>query len=169
MIIAKSENILHEGLTCIGWVRMIAHLSAQLKQRRIVMVDYIKREDAIEALGEEPYVWSDTDVEIAEHAQWVSDVKAIEAVPSADVVSREDYEGLELVCKNYEEALKDAVDELEESDRKRGKIITNEFGNESCSVCHYGLVLFITDENNTLIKPNFCPNCGADMRCREET
>lgn len=50
------------------------------------MDDYIKRKDAIEALGEEPYVWSDTDVEIAEHAQWVSDVKAIEAVPSADVV-----------------------------------------------------------------------------------
>lgn len=50
------------------------------------MSDYIKREDAIEALGEEPYVWSDADVEIAEHAQWVSDVKAIEAVPSADVV-----------------------------------------------------------------------------------
>ena len=52
------------------------------------MTDYIKREDAIKALGEEPYVWSDTDVEIAEHAQWVSDVKAIEAVPSADVVGR---------------------------------------------------------------------------------
>lgn len=50
------------------------------------MADYIKREDAIEALGEEPYVWSDADVEIAEHTQWVSDVKAIEAVPSADVV-----------------------------------------------------------------------------------
>ncbi len=80
------------------------------------------------------------------------------------VVSREEYEGLELVCKNYEEALKDAVDELEKSDRKRGKIITNEFGNESCSVCHYGLVLFITDENGTLKKPNYCPNCGADMR-----
>lgn len=50
------------------------------------MTDYIKREDAIKALGEEPYVWSDTDAEIAEHAQWVSDVKAIEAVPSANVV-----------------------------------------------------------------------------------
>ena len=52
------------------------------------MDDYIKRKDAIEALGEEPYVWSDTDAEIAEHAQWVSDVKAIEAVPAADVAER---------------------------------------------------------------------------------
>ena len=49
------------------------------------MAEYIERKDAIEALGEEPYVWSDTDVEIAEHNQWVSDVKAIEAVPSANV------------------------------------------------------------------------------------
>lgn len=60
------------------------------------MTDYIKREDAIEALGEEPYVWSDADVEIAEHAQWVSDVKAIEAVPSADVVSAQDFRD----CRN---------------------------------------------------------------------
>lgn len=90
-------------------------------------------------------------------------------IEGSSVVSREEYEGLELVCKNYEEALKDAVDELEKSGRKRGKIIINEFGNESCSVCHYGLVLFITDENNTLKKPNYCPNCGADMRYREES
>lgn len=48
-------------------------------------------------------------------------------------------------------------------ERKHGKILTNEFGYESCSVCHYGLMLFITDENNTLKKPNFCPNCGAEM------
>lgn len=48
-------------------------------------------------------------------------------------------------------------------ERKHGKLLTNEFGYESCSVCHYGLMLFITDENNTLRKPNYCPNCGAEV------
>lgn len=105
------------------------------------MTDYIKREDAIEALGEEPYVWSDTDVEIAEHAQWVSDVKAIEAVPSADVV-----------------------------ERKRGEWIrvTEELGESwMCSECmeefipHDGMEEFAS-------YAHFCPNCGADMRRSDE-
>ena len=111
------------------------------------MTDYIKRADAIKAITRK----HDEVLSVAEA------IEDLERVPSADVVSREDYEGLELVCKNYEEALKDTVDELEENDR-------NEFENPSCSVCHCGLVLFIIDENNALIKPNFCPNCGADMR-----
>jgi len=47
--------------------------------------DLIKRADAIEALGEEPYVWTDDD-EFAqgERSQWIDDVSAIKAVPSAD-------------------------------------------------------------------------------------
>lgn len=93
------------------------------------MTEYIKREDAIEALGEEPYVWSDTDVEIAEHAQWVSDVKAIEAVPSADVRP--------VVRGTWE---------------KNGWSIR-------CSVCGYDMP-FATR--------NFCPNCGADMRKKDD-
>ena len=49
------------------------------------MSDLIKRSDAIEALGEEPYVWTDDD-EFAqgERSQWIDDVSAIKAVPSAD-------------------------------------------------------------------------------------
>ena len=121
------------------------------------MTEYIKREDLLDL-----YDLGGLEVENAKVPLNVV-IQNIKDMPSADVVSREDYEGLELVCKNYVDALKDAVEELEKSDLKRGKIITNEFGNESCSVCHYGLVLFITDENNALIKPNFCPNCGARM------
>ena len=49
------------------------------------MSDSIKRSDAIKALGEEPYVWTDDD-EFAqgERSQWIDDVSAIKAVPSAD-------------------------------------------------------------------------------------
>ena len=78
------------------------------------MTEYIKREDVIKAIeslqsfliysefvGKRGAMYSAYDIG-----------KAIEMIPSADVVSREDYEGLELVCKNYEEALKDTVDEL---------------------------------------------------------
>ena len=48
--------------------------------------DLIKRSDAIEALGEEPYVWTDDD-EFAqgERSQWIDDVSAIKAVPSAEI------------------------------------------------------------------------------------
>ena len=47
------------------------------------MDDLISRQAAIDALGEEPEVWLDTDVEIAQRAQWRTDKAAIEAVPTA--------------------------------------------------------------------------------------
>lgn len=143
------------------------------------MDDYIRRKDLLDL-----YDLGGLKVENAKVPLNVV-IQNIKDMPSADVVSREDYEGLELVCKNYEEALKDAVDELEESDR-------NEFGYPSCSVCHCGkgkweLVsttklyesgLYVDDEieekcslcgchtfrYETQKENNFCPNCGADMR-----
>ena len=45
--------------------------------------DTIYRQDAIEALGEEPPVWYDGIDEISEQEQWRRDRAAIEAVPSA--------------------------------------------------------------------------------------
>ena len=50
--------------------------------------DFISRNEAIEALGEEPQVWTDSDMEIAHRQQWLWDRAAIEAVPIADVVER---------------------------------------------------------------------------------
>lgn len=47
------------------------------------MSDLISRQAAIEALGEEPEVWTDSDAEIVERNQWRMDVAAIKAVPSA--------------------------------------------------------------------------------------
>jgi rubrerythrin len=46
--------------------------------------DLISRQDAIEALGEEPPVWYDGDDEIAERNQWRRDKAAIESLPSAE-------------------------------------------------------------------------------------
>ena len=48
------------------------------------MSDLISRQDAIDALGEEPPVWCDGDDEIAERNQWRRDKAAIESLPSAE-------------------------------------------------------------------------------------
>ena len=45
--------------------------------------DCISRQEALEALGDEPEVWTDSESEIAERNQWRLDVAAIKAVPSA--------------------------------------------------------------------------------------
>ena len=49
-----------------------------------MMSDLISRQDAIDALGEEPPVWYDGDDEIAERNQWRRDKAAIESLPSAE-------------------------------------------------------------------------------------
>ena len=47
------------------------------------MDDLISRQAAIDALGERPMVWMDSDYEIAQRNQYDMDKLAIEAVPSA--------------------------------------------------------------------------------------
>lgn len=47
------------------------------------MDDLISRQAAIDALGERPMVWTDSDYEIAQRNQWDLDKLAIETVPSA--------------------------------------------------------------------------------------
>ena len=47
------------------------------------LADCISRQQAINALGEEPPVWYDGEDEIAERNQWRRDVNAIKAVPIA--------------------------------------------------------------------------------------
>ena len=41
----------------------------------------------IEAMGEEPYVWTDSAEEIAERNQWLTDIGIIENAPTIDAVS----------------------------------------------------------------------------------
>ena len=50
------------------------------------MDKYIKLQDAIDALGEEPEIWCETDEESAIRNQWERDKVAIEAVEPEDVV-----------------------------------------------------------------------------------
>lgn len=53
------------------------------KDTNVLSNDCISRQEALDALGEEPLVWTDSEGEIAERNQWRMDVAAIKAVPSA--------------------------------------------------------------------------------------
>ena len=106
--------------------------------------DLISRQDAIDALGEEPAVWCDSEAEIAERNQWRLDVSAIKAIPSADV-----------------------------RENRTGKWIYKEEELETCLICWQEcsecgrkplLDRWTHDENLS----DFCPSCGADMRGEQD-
>lgn len=48
------------------------------------MSDLISRQDAIDALGEEPEIWNDTEEEWAYRNAWVEHISALKALPSAE-------------------------------------------------------------------------------------
>lgn len=55
------------------------------------MADYIERQAAIDAMGEEPLVWNDTietldQYAVGERNQWWRDMRMLESLPSADAV-----------------------------------------------------------------------------------
>ena len=50
------------------------------------MSRWIDADALIEAMGEEPYVWTDSAEEIAERNQWLTDMHIIESAPSIDIV-----------------------------------------------------------------------------------
>lgn len=49
------------------------------------MAEFIEKQAAIDALGEEPVKWIDAEFDLGTQDQWRLDVKAIKAVPPADV------------------------------------------------------------------------------------
>ena len=146
------------------------------------MQDLISRQAVIEALGEEPEVWTDSDAEIAERNQWRMDVAAIKAVPSAqqERLTDDDFETIRIHLNACKEKLcnqrrwKEAeeyqriIDRFmafasTQPERKKGRWINRslnvlypEWERYTCSVCGKHSDSY-----------DYCPNCGADMRQKE--
>ena len=110
------------------------------------MKEYIEREAAIQALGDEPEIWCERDpIEIQEQNDWNYYKHCIEAVPTADVV-----------------------------EVRHGRWIEDErtypgpgLKNNLCSVC--GEIAGSWKEG---LEPGrkwaYCPNCGARMGKEDE-
>lgn len=97
------------------------------------MNDYISRQEVINAIGERPMTWTDSDYELGTVGQYDHDRLAIERVPSADVKKIE--HGYWIYHTS----------ELFPADSTM-----------ECSVCH-------EHESVLLMHDNYCPNCGAKM------
>lgn len=67
--------------------------------------DLISRQAALDALGDEPMVWTDSDYEIGQRNQWNSDKLAVETVPSAQ--QKGDITEAIKYIKNTQEYLRD--------------------------------------------------------------
>ena len=108
--------------------------------------DLISRQDAIDALGEEPPVWYDGDDEIAERNQWRRDKAAIESLPSAEP-------------KTGEWVMLERVENVHDI-----------YGvptwgvNYMCDKC--GFITTAIQDHFSQYK--FCPNCGARMKGGED-
>ena len=105
------------------------------------MDEVISKLAAIDALGEAPEVWMDTPEEFAALNQWEYDVAAIKAVPSVQ--------------------------------RKTGEwiiatgMMPPEFhGHHICSECN-SFANMEPPFGNREDLSKFCPNCGADMRGKQ--
>jgi len=106
------------------------------------MNDSISREAAIDALGEKPLAWTDSEYELALQQQWESDVDAIKALPSA------------------------------QPERKKGKWIIRDnpgtgWYRVTCSECGEDVTSTapaIGFLPNAKVLWDYCPWCGADMR-----
>ena len=75
--------------------------------------------------------------------------------------------------KEYDEALKMAIETLEESERKKGKWICDEGPYECyrCSSCGKDWLEWWADVGDSdwmSKKLKYCPNCGADMSGEEK-
>ena len=133
------------------------------------MVEYIEREAALAFQDElEPVMClpmhfpQEKQGTIGFSATKDADLVAyLQAIPTADVIPRSEFEAY---AKNQEDAIKDLVAELEKKE-VHGKWIEDDdvYGTDyHCSNCHeYALAKYGTHD---LVRSNFCPNCGADMR-----
>ena len=63
---------------------LCAEMLESAKDTNALAKDLISRQDAIDALGEEPEIWNDTEEEWAYRNAWVEHISAIKSLPSAD-------------------------------------------------------------------------------------
>lgn len=115
------------------------------------MYDLISRQAAIEALGDMPMSWADTDAEIQAQEDWKQHREALLNLPTADLSEYCD----KLWKTAYERG-------KAEAHPKKGEWINhrNDEGHNiaDCDQCGEAMQWFDDD-----IKPNYCPNCGARM------
>lgn len=109
------------------------------------MSDLISRAAAIDALGERPLVWTDDDqYTLGERNQYDRDRLVIETLPSAEMVGKWKYETMR-------------------------HIMTGEMRTvRICSECGGGWFRYDLSDGVEDAEPNYCPNCGADMRGEED-
>ena len=105
------------------------------------MDDLIRRQDAIDALGEPPMVWTDSDYEIGRENQYDSDVSAIQKVAAVEAERKIGH------WKRYNTYHGDDTSGFVDPDWR-------------CSECGKSANInewFMYDLTN------YCPNCGAKM------
>jgi hypothetical protein len=156
------------------------------------MDDLISRQAAIDALGERPDVWTESDYERGCANQWDYDVAAIKSVPSAqpdaDMIhlqKEQSYmQGWEDARKamihtitgqppepHYPSWYAEQIKEVPSVQQKTGMwIALDECANEGiyCSICRKKV--FKYDFSNTMKKWKsfkYCPNCGAKMEVEQ--
>ena len=116
--------------------------------------DCIERQAAIDALGERPMVWAESDYELGARNQYDADVLALETVPPAqpDLSAYSD----KLWRAAYERGKKEA-----EPERKRGKWVKVSADKYRMSASYFYECSRCKFVNH--FKSNFCPVCGAAM------
>lgn len=141
------------------------------------MSELIRKQDALDALGEEPPVWYDGEDEIAERNQWRRDVNAIKGVPPVQseihfdewCVDCKEYDHEKHCCPRFNKVIRETVEEMKEAQSKTGKWIKptgmmppEYMGVYRCSEC--GEIAMRDWKRHYQTLTNYCPNCGCRMK-----
>ena len=121
------------------------------------MAEYIKREDAID-ICTKCVDFQDSIENINASAEAMRIRRLIKEMPSADVVPRKDYESMERTVDKLNKAL---------AERKHGKWETV-YLDQVYAGCRPRAIYCSNCHIVSAFKTPFCPNCGADMRERDE-
>ena len=144
--------------------------SNDLISRQARNADFIERQMAIDALGEEPEVWSGKDeYEQGLNNQWHHDVNALKALPSAQAEPTfkqiKEYcerRGLTVITNDLYHGL--ITEYSAPPERKKGRWINAKCKDgttaHKCSECRK----LVGYSVSSLTWFDFCPWCGADMR-----